>query len=305
MSEKFSTNNCQFSYRAYGLGILSDIEFPELIQGKGSQDLVIKQGVIGEKIPCLENETVAIRQTEQGLLLSADGVGVALVRDGSEIIIQPDPKVSKEVLRLFLLAFPLGVALRQRGYLVLHGSGVALEGKGVIFLGPKKWGKSTLAAAFFHRGYSVVCDDLAAVTFFPTPMLLSGFPQLKVWPDAADFLGDISEDLPRLRPELEKRSRSVLDRFSQDPIPLKYIFLLERGDSQHIEIMKKQDACIGLIRHSYALRQVAKTEKAKDNLFQCADLAEKVTICRLVSSRLIEELPKLVDLVEQYCACQS
>jgi serine kinase of HPr protein (carbohydrate metabolism regulator) len=55
------------------------------------------------------------------------------------------------------------VLLQQRGRLVLHASAVTVDLGVVAFMGGPGWGKSTMAAAMYARGHSIVADDVTAV----------------------------------------------------------------------------------------------------------------------------------------------
>jgi hypothetical protein len=193
----------------------------------------------------------------------------------------------------------LGALLQQRGLLVLHGSSVCIEGSAVAFLGGKGWGKSTLAAALYYLGHSVVTDDIVAVSLGPAdaPAILPCFPQLKLWPEAAASLGDSVEDLPRLHPEFEKRARPVRRGFSQHPVPLKRIYILDEGDEPEISELHPRDAFVELVRHSYAVELLAAAETAEMHFGQCSQLVKSVSICRLRKTRSLEALPSLAVFV--------
>ena len=53
--------------------------------------------------------------------------------------------------------------LQHRGYLVLHGSAVLVNGRAVVFSGDSGAGKSTLAASMVHHGYQLITDDVVAI----------------------------------------------------------------------------------------------------------------------------------------------
>jgi hypothetical protein len=113
------------------------------------------------------------------------GIGTFLVRDGREILVDPDPDAGDALLQLALLGPVLAALLQQRGDLVLHASAVEIDGAAVGFLGGRGAGKSTMAAALLRRGYPLLTDDILAVSLEDgSPRVLPGFPQLKLWPDA-------------------------------------------------------------------------------------------------------------------------
>src|SRR5439155_13534776 len=155
--------------------------------------------------------------------------------------------VDEQAVRLFLLGPALGVLLHQRGLLVLHASTVTVDGGAVAFLGRSGWGKSTVAAAFHARGCGIVGDDVTAVQVEGgIPTVIPSFPQLKLWPEVAVFLGDDVERLSRLRPLLEKRARRVTDGLSPNFLPIRHIYVLAEGVCHEIEPLRPREALVEL-----------------------------------------------------------
>jgi hypothetical protein len=65
-----------------------------------------------------------------------------------------------------------------------------------------------MAATLYGRGHSLVSDDMLAIQIDGDngPMAIPGFPNFKIWPEAATAaLGDDPENLPRLIEGYEKR----------------------------------------------------------------------------------------------------
>lgn len=230
-------------------------------------------------------------------------VGTFLVRRGREIVVDPAPEVEERVLRLFILGPALAVLLHQRGRLVLHASAVAIDGEVIAFPGGPGWGKSTMAAALHARGHGVVADDVTAVQLdMDRPMLVPGFPQLKLWPEAAvSSLGDDLQTLPRLHPELEKRARRVARSFPSASLPLRRIYVLAEGESQRIEPLPAQEGLVELVRHSYVARLLQDAESAElsSHFFQCSRVVKTVPIRRLRRPKYLPALSDLARLVEE------
>lgn len=289
-----------FSYVAYGLGIRSVLPIPELIAGETRTDVIISLGSVDR--PPSEAATRGSRFHAIGgeVRLFYDKVGTFLVREGHEIVAQPLPGVEEQVLRLFILGPAFAVLLHQRGRLVLHASAVAVDSGAVVFLGGPGWGKSTMAAALYARGHGIVADDVVAVDLNGAkgPLVFPAFPQLKLWPEATVSLGDVSETLPRLHPRLEKRACAVTRRFSQAPLPLSHIYVLEEGTDHLIEPIGNQDALVELVRHSYAVR-LLQPVNASLHFLQCANLANRLHVRRLKRPRSLPALPALARLVEE------
>ncbi|MBX3566397.1 MAG: HprK-related kinase A [Sphingomonas sp.] len=79
-----------------------------------------------------------------------------------------------------LLAAEMGMnlqmALGQRGYLLLHASGVERDGRAVLMTGISGAGKSTLAALLMARGWRLMGDEFVLVD--PATGMAHAFPRL-------------------------------------------------------------------------------------------------------------------------------
>ena len=293
------------SYVAYGLGIRSALPLPELVPKVAAADVAVRLGRAHRLPPeAISVETpyrgAYYQATQEEAYLFWEKVGSFSVRNGCEIIVEPAPGVEERVLRLFILGSALAVLLQQRGRLVLHASAVTVDSGVVAFMGGPGWGKSTMAAAMHARGHKVVADDVVAVQEegAECPLIFPGFPQLKLWPEAAVSLGDDVERLPHLHPSFEKRARAVAaEGFSQDPLPLRQIYTLAESHTPEVEPLWAQEALVELVRHSYAVR-LMHSVGASSHFLRCASLAKSVSMSRLKRPRSLRELPHLARIVE-------
>lgn len=296
-------------YVAYGLTISSEVPLPELVAcptvGAGRQaDVVVRLGQINRQP---EQQTARYQDgghflwsSEQEACLYYPEVGLLLVLGGREIVADPMPGIEARTLRLCLLGPALGVILHQRGLLPLHASAVQINGACVAFLGNSGWGKSTMAAALYARGNRIVVDDIVAVHIADQQVVVwPGFPQIKLWPDAAQALGDNPATLPQLEPCSPKRSRRVTDSFAASALPLKRVYVLAVGDAAEIEAIPAQTALIELVRHTYTLRLLQSPAALASHLRRCASLVNQVSICWLRRPRDLHKLAELALLVEQ------
>lgn len=290
-----------FSYFAYGLGIKSDLPLPELVAGETAADVIVREGSVDHPLPERDDEGNYIRATPEEVHLFWPEEGSLLVRGGREIIVDALPGIDERVLRLSILGPALGILLHQRGYLVLHASAVRMYDKAVAFLGAAGWGKSTTAAALHARGYSLVADDILAVQFDTgSPRVFSGFPQLKLWPEAAASLGDDPESLPLLQPGLRKRNRRVTHDILREPLALGSIYVLAEDSDLEVELLPPQESFVELVRHTYTNRILASTGTIETHFRQCAGLAHSVPVYRLKRCFSLSTLPEIARLIEAH-----
>lgn len=293
-----------YLYQAYGLTIHSELGLPELVPSTSEDiDVSIRFGRVDRATMTANRLGTYLKVTPQEVAFFWEGVGGMLVRDAKEVLVDPLPGVEERLLRLPILGIIFSVILHQRGFLVLHASAAAVNGGAAVFLGGRGWGKSTLAATLYGRGHRPISDDLVAIDLSGTmPVVIPGFPQFKLLPDAAAMaLGDDPDTLPRLAYGYEKRSRRALDLFSLDPLPLRGIYQLALGPVPALQPLGVKDATIQLIGNSYIARgthQLLKDYGAVRHLQQCATTIAKVPIYRLERPQSLEIVPAIADLVE-------
>jgi hypothetical protein len=291
-----------YFYSAYGLTIRSELALPELMEQVGHAicpDVGIRWGIVPHPVDFFTSER-HIWSSPTEAIFFWDDVGTLLARNGQEVVIDPLPDVTEEVLRLFVLGTALGTLLHQRKLLVLHASAIAVQGEAIAFIGESGWGKSTTAATFCLQGYQAVADDVVAIDFDAEgkPIVLPGFPQFKLWSDAIAALGYDPETLPRLRPELDKYGHRVPVGFSLDPLPLRQIYVLGGGNTFAIEPIPAQAAFLELVRHSYALRSLRKDGLNANHFRHATQLVKRVPVSRLVRQRSLSDLQEIIRLVE-------
>ena len=294
------------SYFAYGLGIHSLLPLPEFMAAPDVEaDVVIKLGNVNQSLPDLRKARSSFHMTAtpQEACLFWDRLGTFLVRNGREIIIEPFPRAEERLLRLPLWGAVLAVLLHQRGLLVLHASAVGINGSAVAFIGGKGQGKSTTAATIYARGHKLLADDVVALDMNNSggPMVLSGIPQFKLWPEAVSSLGDNPEMFPQIFSGCEKRARRVTDRFSQTSLPLKGIYALSEGPTPEIKFLSPQEGIVQLIRNSYMARfgkRLLHGAGASTHLHQCTLVANSVPVYGLDRPRSLSLLPSVARLVE-------
>jgi hypothetical protein len=129
----------------------------------------------------------------------------------------------------------LGFVLRLRGVICLHASAVAVDGQALALVGSPGAGKSTIATAFAHCGFSVIADDLVAlVEDGKNFQVQPGYPRLNLWPDSVRALFGSEEALPRITPNWDKRYLTLGDNgfgFASKPLPLGAVYILGARDA--------------------------------------------------------------------------
>jgi hypothetical protein len=295
-----------YEYHAYGLLVRSVLPLPELqgvsptgVRPRG--ELVVSFGSVGVVPSVLNGEGVGFWSDGEEACHYVEKVGAFLVRRGREIVVEPAPGVEDRTLRLSVLGPALGLALHQRGFLVLHGSVVAHGDATLAILGANGWGKSTLAAALCRKGYTLVADDLAAVATEGELTVMAGFPQVKLWPESVRLLGDDPERLAALHPGFDKRAWRAEQRFAPAARRLTDLYVIASGPEPALERLSPRQACLELLAHWYGHRFGGGLLRASADrhLRQCAALADHLPMHRLFRSGGPATLLRLADLIDE------
>ena len=289
-----------FLSSVYGIGIRSFLPLPELSPGRETAEVIIRRGSLKRPTSLSSTKSDCIL-TENGNFYFFYKAGVLFcVRNGNEIIVDASKGTNEELLRAALTGPCLAFLLYQRGYFVLHGSAVEINGKAIAFAGAKGWGKSTLASSFYARGHKLIADDVTAITFDEKnkPKVWPGFPQIKLWPSSARALGYLPKTMPKLHSLCEKRVQHLNQGSFSKPLPLGSIYILAKSNTQTIEPLQSQEAFIELIRHSYGTYVINHLKKPA-HFFQCSHIVNRVPVRRLKRGRSLSKLPQLVKIVEE------
>lgn len=291
-----------YNYKAYGLTFSSELILPELEQVKSAPDVIIRIGLVPKTLKEVVCKSRFFQVNKNEFLFSIGDCAAYYVKDGKEITIEPYKDISNPDIRLFLLGSVFGALLQQRGFLVLHGATVVINGKGVLFTGKSGVGKSTLAGALHKKNYSILTDDVSAVKLGEdgTPYVFPGFPSLKLWQDAAQKL---DTSITGLEPVISNRKKYRVDilNYYNSSVSLNEVYILGIHDDKRIKIepvfgMEKLDKLIqNTYRYCYLNGQVMKAQHFK----QCVAVAQKVNVFRVWRPRDGFMIRALSDAVEK------
>lgn len=172
------------------------------------------------------------------------GVAQLLVCGGKEIVVERQPDVDDQMVRLLLIGTGAALLLHQRGLLPLHASAVVAPAGAILFMGHSGAGKSTLLNEFLRRGYPMLAEDLAAVRLDAqgAAWVEPGVQVTKLWADSAAMLGQPTDGLARVRPKLEKFMLPATDALADGPARLAAIYLLASHNQPTITLEERREA---------------------------------------------------------------
>ncbi len=219
-----------YRYTAFGLVFATPFPCPELFPvAADTPDVVVRYASVPAITHPIYNGTHNQIQFVDGqFLYNKTGVMRAFVQQDSHVLLQRVPFVHDDEVRYTFLTIIMSALLLQRGILPMHASAIRTPRGSLLFLGPSGVGKSTLAAEMVRRGYPMQADDITPIHIEGTqPMVVPGFPQLKLSLEAAQRVQQDLEGVTQVRPKEEKLSVLKHVSFSQTPSPLRAIIRLE------------------------------------------------------------------------------
>ena len=290
-------------YTAYGLSIRSEIELPELLPAPEHN----KNSAIDVQITLRSVPKSGLADNVEGpgwfqaspdaLWLDIEEVARFLISDGQQIIIDPYHGADEESIRLFLLGSAFGAILFQRGHFVLHGNAIRVGNQCMVCIGDSGAGKSTLAAGFMQRGYSILSDDVVALD--DEYRVLPGFPRIKLWKNTADNLCIETRGLRRIRPTDEKFNYPLGGLFQKEPLPIRWIYILEMHDKETVTIkpLKGMQLFRPLYENTYRPGYLEGMKLQEWQLRKCGQLARKVYMANIRRPRNKFLLDTLIDAI--------
>ncbi len=293
-----------FNYFAFGLNISSQIELPGVMETtrKDNPDVKIILGEVENPIFQSDLKGSNYYVDLEDVYVWWENIGNVKISSGNHVIVEvkSDLKNSDDSIIPFLLGPVMSILLRQRGFLVLHGSSVKINNKAIAFLGFRGLGKSTIAVNLYKKGYPLITDDIVAINFGEDglPLVYSGYPHVRLSEDSYSYVQDETSILTHIRTYAGKVFCDTSRGFSLEAVNLTKIFILEESENNRISIFKPQENLINLILYSipYGIFDNNNIDRS-NNFTQIAKLINNIYVYRLEHSHSFKNLPKSIDLV--------
>src|SRR5215213_1045048 len=302
----------------YGLGIISNRTIPGVPPATiASEDVRISFGSLPawlDEVTAMQVETsyVADYKSECGepalrvfrvrdgmyyRFCYADETEFVINKAGSEVWAAWREPLTLEDTATYLLGPVMGFVMLLRGVVCLHASAVAIGNEAIALLGPAGSGKSTTAAAFAERGYSILAEDVVTLDDRGDHFLVRpGYPCIRLWPAAVKALYGSETHLPRLTPNWDKCYLDLNDNFQREPLRLAAIYHL--GERHHdraapfIQTLDRADGLMSLVANTYATKLMDKHMRARE--FELlARVLKNVPVRRVTPHSDVEHIPEL------------
>ncbi len=296
-----------YYYKAFGLTFRSCIEHPEFVAQPSTSefDCVISFGSVPPNLNNPDAVGGVYQFKGQQFILRIEHVGRYLIENGDKITIEKFPKASDRETILFLWASAVAVLLHQRGKLIVHGSSIMHGENAIIFSGSSGSGKSTIASTFAtHKGAMIISDDISAISIDPfgIPVVLPGYPLVKLWRDSSDKLGMEWDDSRLIRDKVNKMMVNINDKFVHHAVPLRQFYLLSYKNNGPVAInevngYKKLELLTGKIFRKNFLK---KQESGTFDIFtEASKILPKIRICTLERQHGIGRVDETIEMIEQ------
>jgi len=199
----------------------------------------------------------------------ADQTQFVIDRAGTQVWAEWSAPLTLEDTATYLLGPVLGFVMLLRGIVCLHASAIAIGNEAIALVGPAGSGKSTTAAAFAERGYSVLAEDVVTLEDRQDQFLVRpGYPCIRLWPPAVKALYGSETHLPKLTPNWDKCYLDLSERFQVEALPLAAIYhLAERhhdGRAPYVETLDRSQGLMALVANSYATKLMDKQMRAHE-----------------------------------------
>jgi hypothetical protein len=289
---------------AYGLIWQMPLACPELRPAppESAPDVVARWGDVPPPPPSALAAGPLRQVTPEEARFGLPGVARLLVRGGNEIIVARQPDADDEMIRLLLIGTGAALLLHQRGLLPLHASAIVAPAGAVLFMGHSGAGKSTLLGEFLRRGYPMLAEDLAALRLDADGVawVEPGGQITKLWADSAAALGQPTDGLPRVRPELEKYVIPVTGPLATEAVRLAAIYVLSTHNQPAIALEERRDArkFNALLDHTWQKLVVKRMGLHGVHFQRAVAVANQARIVRVSRPEGEFRLTELADAVE-------
>lgn len=231
----------------------------------------------------------------------ADQTEFLVDRAGKEVWAHWSAPLTIEDTATYLLGPVMGFVMLLRGVVCLHASAIAVGDKAIALLGPAGSGKSTTAAAFSNRGYSILAEDVVTLDDRGDHFLVRpGYPCIRLWPASVKALYGSETHLPKLTPNWDKCYLDLKGQFHAEPLPLAAIYHL--GGRRHdksapfVETRDRSEGLLSLIANTYATKLMDKQMRARE--FELlARVMNNVPMRRITPHADPARIPELCDTI--------
>ena len=290
-----------YSYSLYGLNVQTDFSLPFLNPSESNVnfDLVVRNNA---NLKFTKDKDIAQNETLSDLSLKTANIEnkyyKCKVLNGS--LIEYKFKVEKGNMSLLMnfLHMPFAFAMFQKGYLPIHGMSFLHKNKTVICLGESGSGKSTLSS-ILAKTHKIRSEDITCVIYMNEKIY--SMPSFPITLSEESY----SKHLNKISSEKISRKRTINHLFNKYDnealVEVKYLYVLEWGDSDEIKELDDAEALQKLLISSfkpYPFNSCIESEKVFFKNLMDLIRQNKIYLWKRKKNRDISLDPKIIRHIE-------
>ena len=240
------------------------------------------------------------RLSAAGCFLSRQESGYGfLYRPGEGITIERPVDADPDEEVLWLNGSVYAAVACLNGFMPLHTSAVAHEGRVIAFTGTAGAGKSTLAAGLGKFGFPLFCDDTLLIDLanLDQAICMPGHKRLKLLPDALALTGAVAEQ--PVGADTGKSYCRPLAGVVREPLPLDRLVFLAEGPDLRWAPIRGAERFVRLEddHHTQDLFMAAHRPGRAELFALRAQLASRIAMTQLTRPRSAEGFAASLELV--------
>lgn len=230
-----------YKYRAYGVRIVSDIDFSQLVVDTNPDEdvfeITVVEGVVPECIKNRDNQKLMYDFGDELSWLENRTLWIVM-ENGNKITYETKPGANPMYVRSYILGWGIAMVGLQRNVLAMHCSIVADEDGAILIAGESGSGKSTLTASFLDKGYRLMADDMSYVEPHNNErtIVYPAFPYTKLCRNVALEKGYILDELIYIDEDKDKFFVPYRGAFPMHGMPIKGFIMLGFSKTDEVVI---------------------------------------------------------------------
>ncbi len=206
------------------------------------------------EIPAFSNcKSVSIEANlEKVSIFYKDLAYFEISKNGKEIRVKELFKKNSRALFISkFLNHVIPFSLYQNKKLMIHGSGVSKNGRGVLFIGGSGRGKSSLSASL--KDFKFIAEDSVIANFENKNCYVStGFPLVKLTKEVAQILNFKEAESIKLPGDRLSRSYYPIQNFSTERVLIDKCYILEWGNKFDIKKIEPKKFLANFLFSTYS-----------------------------------------------------
>lgn len=211
-------------------------------------------------------------------------------------------RLPEQTVRFYLQGLPLAAHYVQRGHFTLHAAAINTRQGAIIIAGHSASGKTTLAAAFAQRGYTLLADEVTPL-IIPANGPLQAAPALTdlyLWQHALTELGIDPATCTQPRQELARYAHPAVPTVTA-PQPITAIYLLSTYNQPTVttEPITGHNRFLAIQNYAYNRMLAQSTALRQQQFIQLTRHLAQIRVERLHRPRDSWSIPALIMTIEE------